>query len=198
MITTLSRQVACMLACCVSLGLSGDLAPLCRVTVGARCGGSMHCDGLRSRWRFATAPRSPESQGRCITRCAGARTMRWHIHARSQWNAVSQGTSRRRCYFLNGAPASVWAIGRARFRVRLQVTRIFTQLLMAVDHIHRHKVLHRDIKPANVFLAQPDNTEMLVFLGDFGVCHFCSVNDHVSTAEHPQRLARRAQEEPLK
>ena len=40
----------------------------------------------------------------------------------------------------------------------------FVQLAMAVDHIHRRRMLHRDIKGANVLLM----TSGLIKLGDFG------------------------------
>eukprot|EP00672_Neobodo_designis_P026344 CAMPEP_0174837800 /NCGR_PEP_ID=MMETSP1114-20130205/6989_1 /TAXON_ID=312471 /ORGANISM="Neobodo designis, Strain CCAP 1951/1" /LENGTH=220 /DNA_ID=CAMNT_0016071881 /DNA_START=63 /DNA_END=721 /DNA_ORIENTATION=+ len=40
----------------------------------------------------------------------------------------------------------------------------FVQLCMALDHVHRNKMLHRDIKGANVLLMSSG----LVKLGDFG------------------------------
>jgi serine/threonine protein kinase len=43
----------------------------------------------------------------------------------------------------------------------------FVQLAMALDHIHRRKMLHRDIKGANVLLMRSG----LVKLGDFGFSH---------------------------
>ncbi|CAM40756.1 putative serine/threonine-protein kinase a [Leishmania braziliensis MHOM/BR/75/M2904] len=41
------------------------------------------------------------------------------------------------------------------------------QLAMAVDHIHRRRILHRDIKGANVMLM----TNGVIKLGDFGFSH---------------------------
>lgn len=43
----------------------------------------------------------------------------------------------------------------------------FVQLAMAVDHIHRRRMLHRDIKGANVLLM----TNGIIKLGDFGFSH---------------------------
>ncbi|CAC9532938.1 serine/threonine-protein kinase [Leishmania donovani] len=43
----------------------------------------------------------------------------------------------------------------------------FVQLAMAVDHIHRRRMLHRDIKGANVMLM----TNGVIKLGDFGFSH---------------------------
>lgn len=40
----------------------------------------------------------------------------------------------------------------------------FVQLLLALDHIHRHRMIHRDIKSANVF----QTSSGLLKLGDFG------------------------------
>ena len=46
-----------------------------------------------------------------------------------------------------------------------EVLDIFTQLCLALKHIHDRKILHRDIKAPNVMLT----TNGLVKLGDFGV-----------------------------
>jgi len=44
---------------------------------------------------------------------------------------------------------------------------LFVQLCLAMDHIHRHKMLHRDIKGANIMLSSTG----LIKLGDFGFSH---------------------------
>ena len=41
------------------------------------------------------------------------------------------------------------------------------QISMALEHIHRHKMLHRDVKGANILLTSGG----LVKLGDFGFSH---------------------------
>eukprot|EP00744_Colponema_vietnamica_P008309 GILI01011862.1.p1 GENE.GILI01011862.1~~GILI01011862.1.p1 ORF type:complete len:446 (-),score=131.40 GILI01011862.1:219-1556(-) len=55
----------------------------------------------------------------------------------------------------------------------------FVQLAMAVDHIHRRRMLHRDIKGANVLLM----TSGLIKLGDFGFSqqYENTVSDQVAT-----------------
>jgi len=55
----------------------------------------------------------------------------------------------------------------------------FVQLAMAVDHVHRRRMLHRDIKGANVMLM----TNGLIKLGDFGFSHQYdeSVSDQVAS-----------------
>eukprot|EP00758_Cryptobia_borreli_P007878 Tbor_TRINITY_DN5337_c2_g2::TRINITY_DN5337_c2_g2_i1::g.4211::m.4211/K08857/NEK1_4_5; NIMA (never in mitosis gene a)-related kinase 1/4/5 len=52
----------------------------------------------------------------------------------------------------------------------------FVQLAMAVDHIHRRRMLHRDIKGANVLLM----TSGLIKLGDFG---FSQQYEHTVSGE---------------
>eukprot|EP00758_Cryptobia_borreli_P009815 Tbor_TRINITY_DN5514_c3_g6::TRINITY_DN5514_c3_g6_i1::g.13379::m.13379/K08857/NEK1_4_5; NIMA (never in mitosis gene a)-related kinase 1/4/5 len=44
---------------------------------------------------------------------------------------------------------------------------LFLQMCLAMDHIHRHKMLHRDIKGANILLTSTG----LIKLGDFGFSH---------------------------
>ena len=41
----------------------------------------------------------------------------------------------------------------------------FTQICLALNHVHHHKVIHRDIKPQNIFLTKNG----IIKLGDFGV-----------------------------
>mmetsp|Transcript_63372 Transcript_63372/g.145769 ORF Transcript_63372/g.145769 Transcript_63372/m.145769 type:complete len:898 (+) Transcript_63372:94-2787(+) len=46
-----------------------------------------------------------------------------------------------------------------------QVMFLFVQICLAVDHIHRHKIIHRDLKGMNIFLT----SEGVVKVGDFGI-----------------------------
>jgi len=41
----------------------------------------------------------------------------------------------------------------------------FTQMCLALKHVHDRKVLHRDLKSQNIFLTKKD----MVKLGDFGI-----------------------------
>ncbi len=41
----------------------------------------------------------------------------------------------------------------------------FTQVCLAIRHVHRQKIIHRDIKAQNIFLTR----EGRVRLGDFGI-----------------------------
>ena len=41
----------------------------------------------------------------------------------------------------------------------------FTQVCMAIQHVHEKKIIHRDIKSQNVFLTKDDKLK----LGDFGI-----------------------------
>lgn len=50
------------------------------------------------------------------------------------------------------------------------VLSLFTQICLALDHIHSKRILHRDVKAQNVFVAR-DGT---VRLGDFGIS--CALN----------------------
>ena len=54
-----------------------------------------------------------------------------------------------------------------RYFEEYEVGYTFVQLAMAVDHVHRRRMLHRDIKGANVMLM----TNGLIKLGDFGFSH---------------------------
>lgn len=46
-----------------------------------------------------------------------------------------------------------------------QIIKWFAQLTMAVEYLHKNRVLHRDLKLANIFLDKSDNVK----IGDFGI-----------------------------
>jgi NIMA (never in mitosis gene a)-related kinase 1/4/5 len=46
-----------------------------------------------------------------------------------------------------------------------QILDYFTQIVLAIKHVHDRKILHRDLKGSNIFLT----AEGFVKLGDFGV-----------------------------
>lgn len=41
----------------------------------------------------------------------------------------------------------------------------FTQVCLAIQHVHEKKIIHRDIKSQNIFLTKDGNVK----LGDFGI-----------------------------
>jgi NIMA (never in mitosis gene a)-related kinase len=46
-----------------------------------------------------------------------------------------------------------------------QILNLFTQICLAIKHIHDRKIIHRDLKCQNIFMTK----EGLVKLGDFGI-----------------------------
>ena len=64
---------------------------------------------------------------------------------------------------VSGLPITQFADERhLGLRQRLQ---LFTQVLAAVDHAHRHLVVHRDLKPANILVDDDGQVKLL----DFGI-----------------------------
>lgn len=59
-----------------------------------------------------------------------------------------------------------------------QILNLFTQICLAIKHIHDRKILHRDLKSGNVFLTK----QGIAKLGDFGIAKVLqSTVDHAST-----------------
>jgi serine/threonine-protein kinase len=50
-----------------------------------------------------------------------------------------------------------------------EVVEIVTAVASALDYAHQRGVLHRDVKPANILLANPEDEERRILLGDFGI-----------------------------
>jgi NIMA (never in mitosis gene a)-related kinase len=54
---------------------------------------------------------------------------------------------------------------KANFFHENQILNWFTQICLAIKHIHDRKIIHRDLKCQNIFMTK----EGLVKLGDFGI-----------------------------
>ncbi|EEH52383.1 uncharacterized protein MICPUCDRAFT_4932, partial [Micromonas pusilla CCMP1545] len=50
-----------------------------------------------------------------------------------------------------------------------EVMSYFTQIALALRHLHRKGILHRDLKLANVFVNEGEDGQDVVKLGDFGI-----------------------------
>jgi len=53
-----------------------------------------------------------------------------------------------------------------------EVSRIFTRLSGALDHVHAQGIIHRDLKPANILFDTYNNA----YLSDFGIAHIAAGN----------------------
>lgn len=60
-----------------------------------------------------------------------------------------------------------------------QILDWFTQMCLALKHVHDKKIIHRDIKSSNVFLKK-DNT---ILLGDFGIAKKLKFTDEKAQSQ---------------
>lgn len=51
-----------------------------------------------------------------------------------------------------------------------EILSIFTQIALAVQYLHKEKIIHRDIKMTNIFINRDkENNQLEAKLGDFGI-----------------------------
>ncbi len=78
--------------------------------------------------------------------------------------------------FVDGTDAA--SLLRDRYPVGMpadEVATIIAAIASALDYAHQRGLLHRDVKPANILLANPEDCERRILLGDFGIAR--NVND---------------------
>ncbi len=72
--------------------------------------------------------------------------------------------------FVDGTDAA--SLLRDRYPVGMpadEVATIIAAIASALDYAHQHDLLHRDVKPANILLANPEDGDQRILLGDFGI-----------------------------
>lgn len=58
-----------------------------------------------------------------------------------------------------------------------EILKFFTQLLLAISHIHSKQILHRDLKTQNILL---DKTRKVIKVADFGISKVLTKTNAVS------------------
>lgn len=59
------------------------------------------------------------------------------------------------------------------------IMKFFTQLLLAIQHVHSKQILHRDLKTQNILL---DKTRKVVKVVDFGISKVLTKSNAVSVS----------------
>mmetsp|Transcript_12043 Transcript_12043/g.18075 ORF Transcript_12043/g.18075 Transcript_12043/m.18075 type:complete len:614 (+) Transcript_12043:2-1843(+) len=68
-------------------------------------------------------------------------------------------------YCANGDLEQLIKRQRGRLLNRTTILALFSQLCLALEHVHANRIVHRDLKPANLLLSASNNLK----LGDFGI-----------------------------
>lgn len=85
------------------------------------------------------------------------------------------------CYLVVGGTLFEFIQSSTSLIEEQDILKYFTQLLLAIQHIHSKQILHRDLKTQNILL---DKTKKIVKIVDFGISKMLTKSNAVSVSEY--------------